>query len=330
MLILDRERSKKTKQLGVFAKEDLQPGELVLDELSFLTATSRINDAFCDACSASLTTSAEQSPVPCQECLETVFCSPSCANSAHLSYHAVLCDADVSSLAKEGVPLTEAADALYFLLVARAIAMAETRGLHPLDLDEVKWIWGDFAPFQHGTALALPGPSLDLHNRRQTTLPFTFKYHVLMPLHLLEKLDINPFTAYNYNTWVINTLFAKFRGVASARQSLDGNGRPEVAAVHPLWCLANHNCDPNVRWEWQGGMKFWTRSEEELVKWGTPEKSKRGWSGIKAGEEILSHYCDIDLQVTERREWAAGALGGLCQCPRCVWEAAKDRCIDST
>ncbi len=324
MLIPCRDTSLKIKQLGIFANEDLQPGELVLDELSFLTATSRINDTFCDACSASLTMSADQSPVPCHECLETVFCSPSCADSAPLSYHAVLCDADVSSLAKEDVPPTEAADALYFLLVARAIAMAETRGLHPLDLDEVKWIWGDFV-----TTSASPGPSFDPHNERQTTLPFTFKYHVLMPLHLLEKLDINPFTAYNYNTWVINTLFAKFRGVASARQSLAGDGRPEVGAVHPLWCLANHSCDPNVRWEWQGGMRFWTRCQEELVKWGTPEKSKCDWNGIKAGEEILSHYCDVDLQVRERREWAAGALGGLCQCPRCVWEAGEDKRIHS-
>jgi hypothetical protein len=150
-----------------------------------------------------------------------------------------------------------------------------------------------------------------------------------MPLHLLEKLDINPFTASNYNTWVINTLFAKFRGVASARQSLVGDGRPEVAAVHPLWCLANHSCDPNVRWEWQGGMRFWTRSKEELVKWGTPEKTKSDWNGIKAGEEILSHYCDVDLHVRERREWALGALGGLCQCPRCIWEAGEDKRIDS-
>jgi hypothetical protein len=329
MLTPCRDRSHKIKQLGVFAKEDLQPGELILDELSFLTATNRINDTFCDACSASLTMSAEQNPMPCQECLETIFCSPSCAESARLSYHAVLCDADVSSLAKEDVPPTEAADALYFLLVARAIAMAETRRLHPLDLDEVKWIWGDFVSFQHDTTLASPAPFLDPYNGQQKTLPFSFKYHVLMPLHLLEKLDINPFTASNYNTWVINTLFAKFRGVASARQSLVGDGRPEVAAVHPLWCLANHSCDPNVKWEWQGGMRFWTRSKEELVKWGTPEKSKSDWNGIKAGEEILSHYCDVDLHVRERREWAAGALGGLCQCPRCIWEAGEDKRIDS-
>jgi len=329
VLTLFRAPPPKIKQFGIFAKEDLHPGELILDELSFLTATSRVNDAFCDACSASLTMSTEQSPVSCQECLETIFCGPSCADSAPSSYHTAICNADVSSLAKEDVPPAEAADALYFLLVARAIAMAETRGLHPLDLHEVKWIWGDFIPLQYGMTLPSPGPFADPFNGRRTTLPFSFKYHVLMPLHLFEKLDINPFTTFNYGTWVINTLFAKFRGVASARQSLAGDGRPEVAAVHPLWCLANHSCDPNVRWEWQGGMRFWIRSKEELVKWGTPGESKVDWSGVKAGEEILSHYCDVGLPVRERREWAAGALGGPCQCRRCVWEEGEDKRIDS-
>lgn len=48
---------------------------------------------------------------------------------------------------------------------------------------------------------------------------------------------------------------------------------------------------------------------------------KKEWGkGIKKGDEILSHYCDIELKVKERREWAAGALGGVCVCDRCVWE----------
>lgn len=306
-LTLTRENSPKVKQLGVFAKEDVRPGELILDELSFLTATSRINDSYCDACSAPLNISDAEALVACGECYETVFCSEHCASKAPPSYHSAICGADISSLAKD-VPSTEAADALYFLLVARAIAMAETRQFHPLQLDEVKYVWGDFNS---------PSP-------QARALPFSFKYHVLLPLHVLEKLDINPFTSQSYGTWVINTLFAKFRGVASARQSLDGSGKPEVGAVHSLWCLANHSCNPNVRWSWEGRMKFWVRTKEERAVW-TPPKSgdERDWNGIKKGEEILSHYCDIELSVKERREWAAGALGGVCRCDRCSWEAGE-------
>jgi hypothetical protein len=42
------------KQLGVFAKEDLQPGEEILHETSLLTAHARLHDSFCDACSGEL------------------------------------------------------------------------------------------------------------------------------------------------------------------------------------------------------------------------------------------------------------------------------------
>jgi hypothetical protein len=44
--------------------------------------------------------------------------------------------------------------------------------------------------------------------------------------------------------------------------------------------------------------------------------------GIKKGEEILNHYCDVDLPVQQRREWARGSLGGWCMCKRCRDEAA--------
>jgi hypothetical protein len=132
---------------------------------------------------------------------------------------------------------------------------------------------------------------------------------------MLELMEVNIFTeSHRYDTWVFNTIFAKLRGTASARQGLDG--RPEIGAVHPMWCLANHSCDPNVAWEWQGNMRFWTR--ESLVEW--KGRNPTITPGIKKGEEVFSHYCDISLPVKERREWAVGALGGECMCSRCVWE----------
>ena len=88
-----------------------------------------------------------------------------------------------------------------------------------------------------------------------------------------------------------------------------------------MWCLANHSCDPNVSWEWDGSMRFWTR--EQLVDFEGRDPDKK--PGLKKGEEVFSHYCDIRLPVQERREWAVGALGGLCVCPRCVWEDAQKK-----
>lgn len=301
------------KQLGLFAKHDIQPGEEILNETSLLTANARLHDAFCDACSKTLPRELgpESTAVGCDDC-EAVFCSESCHEKALASYHSAICDTDAESIAK-GVAAIEAAEALYSLLVLRALAMAETQDKHPLDLDEVKYIWGDYQP-------TLTDPSsLPEFPKKLGTLPFSFKYNVQLPLTMLEKMEINPFTTTKYDTWVINTLYAKLRGTASARQGPDG--KPEVGAVHPLWCLANHSCDPNVRWEWQGSIKFWAR--EERVPWGGAVAKKRARPGLQEGEEVFSHYCDVDLPVKERREWAVGALGGLCTCERCKWEAGE-------
>jgi len=186
--------------------------------------------------------------------------------------------------------------------------MAAHQHIHPLDVDEIKYIWGDFVPTRSNDIdLSVnAGPPPDW------TLPFSFKYTIEIPLHLLEKMDIDIYaTLDRHDTWVLNTAYAKFRGTASARKSTR-DGRPDVAAVHPFWCLANHDCDPNVTWEWGGRMVLWAR-EKRVVN------HARG--GIKAGEEILNHYCDVDLPVQQRREWASGSLGGWCMCQRCRREA---------
>lgn len=314
------------KQLGVFATSDIQPGETVLEERSLLTANSRLHDAFCDACSLALPNirSTKASPaeieaaskmVYCPDCDDTVFCSQECLDLASSSYHPAVCSTDVEAVAKD-VSSAEAADALYALLLLRAIAMAETQSVHPLDLPEVKYIWGDYqdAP----VAQLNDGRCEDIFANTPRTLPFSFRYNILLPLHMLEKMDVNVFTTARYDTWVLNTLYAKFRGTASARQGPDG--RPEVGAVHPMWCLANHSCDPNVGWEWGGSIRFWAREERVLWEGGGERKTP----GLKKGEEVFNHYCDVELPVKERREWAAGALGGMCMCERCVWEDAHE------
>lgn len=318
------------KQLGMFAKEDIPPGERILEEKSLLTSISRLHDHYCDACSLQLPTTQDTSAgghdeiVSCDECNVVFFCSMECHDLAQDSYHPSLCGVSVE---QGKVSASEAADALYTSILVRALALAETQGLHPLELKEIRYIWGDY----HGQDLektwkaSTDGQLADAFAGVSQTLPFSFKNNVLAPLHMLENMEVNIFTQSNrYDTWVFNTIFAKLRGTASARQGLDG--RPETGAVHPMWCLANHSCDPNVAWAWDGSMRLWTR--EKLVVWEGRDPSAQ--PGIKKGEEVFSHYCDVRLPVKERREWAAGALGGDCVCSRCIWEDQKSRIITST
>ncbi len=336
-------------QLGIFAKEAIAPGEVVLREYSLLTANNRLKESTCDACSTELPRLADigkpiadsssssssrrrrrhgsdtplvvPAPVNCPECFDTVFCDEFCFERAQDKYHPAVCDKDVDVIAKDPEDARNADDALYVLLLARLMAMAAHQERHSLDVDEIKYIWGDFVPSDVGR-----GELLDCDNSRPPpppppswTLPFSFDVNIATPLHILEKMDIDVFADLAlFDVWVCNTLYAKFRGTASARKS-HRDGRPDVAAVHPLWCLANHDCDPNVMWEWGGRMVLWAREKRVTLRDGTCRPG-----GIAAGDEILNHYCDVDLPVQQRREWASGSLGGWCMCQRCRDEAAAE------
>lgn len=311
-------------QLGLFAKEDIAPGEIILRESSLLTATNRLHDDLCDACNAPLPDLAsEKPPVACTGCDDTIFCSQACHDQAQKTYHGAVCGLmeNLESIGKDIPDPKDKADYLYLLLLGRAIAMAATQDVHPLDLPEIKYIWGDFHDLGDSSADSA------VSNDPTATLPFSFHLNILQPMRILEEMELDPYEILPvYDTWVLNTLYAKFRGTASGRLST-WDGGPELCAVHPLWCLANHCCDPNVRWEWGGEITFRARTESERPVWkriGTgEEKTPSRNEGIKADEEILNHYCDIGLDVKERREWARGALGGWCLCQRCVWEAAE-------
>lgn len=297
------------KQLGVFAKEDIAAGETVLQEYSLVTANNRLKDSVCDACSEDLPPlGSESGAVGCPECYDTVFCSQYCFDKAQELYHPAVCEKDVDSIAKD-TDAKDADEALHLLLLARILAMAAHQEIHPLEVSQIKYIWGDFVSSKANEIDLSPnaGPP------PEWTLPFSFVFNIETPLHILEKMDIDIYTTLaHHDLWVLNTLYSKFRGTASARKN-PRDGRPDVAAVHPFWCLANHDCDPNVTWEWGGRMVLTAR--ETRVVGGKP-------GGIKKGEEILNHYCDINLSVQDRREWALGSLGGWCMCARCRREAA--------
>lgn len=282
-------------QLGVFATEDIAPGEKVLEEYSLLTANNRMKDSVCDACSSELPRDRE-GVVMCDECYDTVFCSPHCAEQAE-RYHPAVCGTGADEIGKDPTP-TEADESLHLLLLARVLALAAQGEIHPLDVPEVKYIWGDFTP--------------------HPTLPWSFKYNVETPLHLLETMDVDIYANPQYDLWVLNTLYAKFRGTASARKN-PFDGKPDVAAVHPYWCLANHDCDPNVSWDWAGTIVLTAREERIDAN-----------PGVRKGQEIVNHYCDIRLPVGERREWASGPLGGWCMCRRCKREAAEEAWANET
>lgn len=306
------------KQLGLFAKQDIAPGETLLNEYSLLTASNRHKGMTCDACGIHLPPlSAEGGPVSCSECCDTVFCDQFCHDQAQQFYHPAVCDMDVDSVAKDneifqtaGPEIFQAKNALYLSLLARMLAMSVHQDIHPLEMKEIKYLWGDFLSIRDNAVSVLP----NAEEPPRWTLPFSFKYNIQTPLHILEKMDVDIFeTLANHDLWILNTCYAKFRGVASAGMNIR-DGRTDMVAVHPFWCLANHDCNPNVTWEWGGRMAL--RCRERTVVDNKP-------GGIKAGEEILNHYNDVTQSVEKRRKLAKDTLGGWCMCKRCRDESAE-------
>lgn len=238
--------------------------------------------------------------------------------------HAPFCgNTDISPIGRPTNTTTPEWD-LYFLLLTRTISMSLTQSIHPLSLPETKYLWGDFNPSAFG-----PHAPLDPAHKYQRTLPFSFLHNLQYTLDYFSTLSLSdpratPYSPYwlrTFDFWILQTLFAKFRGVANATQSTF-DGKPEIAAVHPGWSLANHSCDPNVRWTPKGTRRLFVRTAGERADCKREDEAEDGeWTGLKAGEEIFSHYTDIRFPVQERRERLRLVLGGNCRCNRCTIES---------
>ncbi|OAX81162.1 hypothetical protein ACJ72_04502 [Emergomyces africanus] len=147
-----QEQEEASIQLGLVATQDIAPGETFLHESSLLTATNRLHDHLCDACNGPIPELSATNPsVACENCEDTIFCSQECHDLAQNVYHAAECGQEgLESIGKDVKDPKDKADYLYLLLLGRTIAMAATQQIHPLDLPEVKYIWGDFHPLDDG------------------------------------------------------------------------------------------------------------------------------------------------------------------------------------
>ncbi|CAK7263834.1 hypothetical protein SEPCBS119000_000701 [Sporothrix epigloea] len=340
------------RQLGIFAKEPIAAGEVVLREYSLLTASQRPSAEGCDACGSDLpdmknAIDINNSRADCGisgQYRFTEYCGEECFKRAQDAYlGSAYSPMRIFEVGNFNDP-RDADDALYLQLLTRVLTVAARRDkfypplyqkLHPLENKEVKYLWGDFVPTAINAQEAISLQSLSPFSPEVVamaaagayppaawSLPFNLVDNIVGPLVRLEEMNTNIFDEEEGDVWVLNTLFAKLRGTASARKGRQ-DGPPVVAALHPLWSLANHDCDPNVTWEWGGRMVL--RAKEERVQLAEDKATGRTRpGGIAAGEEILSHYCDVDLPVQLRRAWARGSLGGTCMCQRCQNEAVAE------
>jgi hypothetical protein len=338
-----------TKHLGVFATRDIAVGELCMQEESALTVvTDPAEGGLCEYCGTRWRRAPQPSrprlKIPgssaapeqeeeeeqslketftCESCVDAeaegieavvpVWCSAQCRDKAMAKYHPAFCRRPIAPLHRAALDKavghvttpSQPGGAVYALLLLKTFAMALTQGIHPLELEETKYLYG-VPPVEEG----------DLR------IGWGWEENVRGAVGILEALGVDVFSGKHprlaqglagpewWSTWVVNTLIAKFRGVASGRQN--SRGETEAAAAHTLYSLVNHDCEPSVRWECAGIMKFWGVGKEA------------DGVAVRKGEELHSCYCDNTLSVRERREWMMGCLGGACMCQRCLREEKEE------
>jgi len=239
-----------------------------------------------------------------------MWCSEECRQKAFKSYHPALCGRDFTWLYRD-VNATASSNSAYSLLLLKTFAMALTLDVHPLALPDVKYLYGvSRPPLKHIPAIALP---------------FNFTHQVLQPIQMLQEMDVDIFDPKYldfFDLWVMQTVRAKFISVASARIS-SKTRRTELAAVHALYSMFNHSCEPTVTWECESEVKFTGFSRHKK-----PSESAAPIVAVKKGDECWTHYCDVRMEYKDRQRDAFGSLGGKCVCRRCVEEEAEDKRVN--
>lgn len=117
-------------------------------------------------------------------------------------------------------------------------------------------------------------------------------------MKILQTLGVDVFKDMRFDSWALQTLILRIEN------NKDENKEGEVmfTAIHPLFCMFNHDCDPSARWTGyhQGG-------PVSVV-------AKRD---IKEGEEISVTYITEMPLEKDRRPRLMAQIGTVCGCARC-------------
>lgn len=198
------------------------------------------------------------------------------------TYHRALCGQDFTWLLHSASSLRENASPMRPLLMQRILALCVQSGrtAHPLDHPLLARL----------QSLANVG-HLDV---------FTLRESVATPLQILTQLGVDIFTAHNFSTMVLHTIWTRLANNKAG--SFDAN-LGFVDAVTPFLPLFNHSCEPNVEYQKEDGtstVRFFALRD------------------IEQGEELFDSYLDVEELPREervRRMWPW--FEQACLCARC-------------
>ncbi|EME49410.1 hypothetical protein DOTSEDRAFT_76727 [Dothistroma septosporum NZE10] len=140
---------------------------------------------------------------------------------------------------------------------------------------------------------------------REKFTTFSLENDIAVMNDFLQQIGIDIFANHNYDTWTYFTI--------KARVENNSCSDPNTAAVHHLFSLFNHSCEPNVSW-------FRRTEDHRTMHMVTTQDVSRG-------EQLFISYDGFmeDKPLEGRRKRFRRWINGPCQCTRCMREEAQAR-----
>jgi hypothetical protein len=227
--------------LGMFAAQDVEPGERILLDRTATGICSNVEPGSCDNCFGSI----RSTPIHAS-CCKANYCSADCRSLAIATYHKVLCGQDFGWVREPARDLKHNASPLRPLLMLRFIATCIQAGpdIHPLD---------------HPLIARLQ----PLSNRSHVEV-FTFNESIVIPSKILHQLGVDQFSNSNFDTMVLLTIWAR---IANNKAGSPDPGRGFIDEISPHLPLFNHSCDPNIEWRrGDGSTTIWFLAKKRIAK----------------------------------------------------------------
>jgi hypothetical protein len=271
--------------LGVYALRDIAAEEEIFVDKTATGVTS-VGSKRCELCCGNICNETK-----CPSCA-MAYCSEQCLVAAFLSGHLASCGSKAVSYTGYGkeestkFSRTVRSKLLrrYLEIIVQHMRIKEDPTLHPLQVLSMMRL----TPKYTGDEI----------------VPINYLDDIVHPISMLQRLGIDVFTDFRYDTWVLFTM--RFR-LNNNVVGITIDNKDYLYGVFPMMAILNHSCDPSVRYSKEG-----TNATITLT----------ATRDIAAGEEIFTSYLgDTEEQsLTERRQALMAWLGTTCKCSRCLKE----------
>ncbi|CAG8588795.1 5274_t:CDS:1 [Scutellospora calospora] len=309
-----------TVQLGIFAKEEIPEGTVILNEVPFLTVHG-YTSLRCNHCARNLKITNYKDSVPsyfnCQKninCTE-IFCNKQCYDLAIAQYHTALCGKNLKPFLNilhqhksgNGDPNP--------LFLLKIFAIAKMRNISPLYIQEIK----DLAQYKPPYIKKSINSNIpfEITKESESYLPsiyFDFYFSTL------ELLEISPYDI-RYDFWIYITIMCKLQ--------VNSFGCDGLACLYKFMSYINHSCVPNAYTDPYISQNYKQNVEELNNNNGEFKENNMNIVSlrkIQKGEQIFISYCNEMLNKEDRAVHLIPAYGFECDCEKCRNEEPQDLC----